>query len=287
MYHFHAREYDPFTATWLTRDPYRGTSDDPQSLHRYGYVQGNPVNLWDAYGYAAQSGTYGKEQFPIYDLPNDNLFFQLLKMITGRDLRADLENADSAIEFNPKKLYNFWKHMQTKTLFHRELTPETLREVRALNKKFSFYADYDLEPDIYVSLSSQSVSICAEMSFHAEAGVKIPFNAIVMVDIYGTLGAECTGCFEFSIESGFELDYAIDAYGGIGGRLYAEIDVGIAGARVGGRVEARLQKNFLGGNQDILLYFEAAPFYGYKYWGRDWEDHDLYTATYELPLVDR
>ena len=33
-----------------------------QSLHRYGYVQGNPVNLWDAYGYAAQSGTYGKHR---------------------------------------------------------------------------------------------------------------------------------------------------------------------------------------------------------------------------------
>lgn len=61
LYHFHARDYDPATGTWLTRDPYRGTPDDPQSLHRYGYVQGNPVNLWDAWGYAAQGGTYGKK----------------------------------------------------------------------------------------------------------------------------------------------------------------------------------------------------------------------------------
>ncbi|HYF61519.1 MAG TPA: DUF6531 domain-containing protein [Herpetosiphonaceae bacterium] len=60
LYHFHARAYDPATGTWLTRDPYRGTPDDPQSLHRYGYVKGNPTNLVDAYGYAAQSGTYGK-----------------------------------------------------------------------------------------------------------------------------------------------------------------------------------------------------------------------------------
>jgi RHS repeat-associated protein len=65
LYHFHARDYDPATATWLTRDPYRGTPDDPQSLHRYGYVKGNPVNLWDAWGYAAQGGTYGKNPEPI------------------------------------------------------------------------------------------------------------------------------------------------------------------------------------------------------------------------------
>jgi RHS repeat-associated protein len=65
LYHFHARDYDPATATWLTRDPYRGTPDDPQSLHRYGYVKGNPVNLWDAYGYAAQGGTYGYSSEPI------------------------------------------------------------------------------------------------------------------------------------------------------------------------------------------------------------------------------
>jgi RHS repeat-associated protein len=60
LYHFYARDYDPETGTWLTRDPYRGTPNDPQSLHRYGYVKGNPVNLRDAYGYFAWCGTFGK-----------------------------------------------------------------------------------------------------------------------------------------------------------------------------------------------------------------------------------
>jgi RHS repeat-associated protein len=82
LYHYHARDYDPFTATWLTRDPYRGTASDPQTLHRYGYVQGNPVNLWDAYGYVAQSGTYGKGQSE----PNP-----LIELLFGAQLGLEFE----------------------------------------------------------------------------------------------------------------------------------------------------------------------------------------------------
>ena len=66
--HFYARDYDPTTGTWLTRDPYRGTPIDSQSLHRYGYVKGNPVNLRDVLGYAAVGGTYNKsEDVPVQD----------------------------------------------------------------------------------------------------------------------------------------------------------------------------------------------------------------------------
>lgn len=37
--------YDPFTATWLSAESYRGTLTNPQSQHRYGYgyVEGNPT----------------------------------------------------------------------------------------------------------------------------------------------------------------------------------------------------------------------------------------------------
>lgn len=54
LLHFHARYYDPATGTWLTQDPYRGRIDTPMTLHRYGYVGGNPVTRVDEYGYWVQ-----------------------------------------------------------------------------------------------------------------------------------------------------------------------------------------------------------------------------------------
>jgi RHS repeat-associated protein len=51
LYHFYAREYDPVTGTWLQQDPYRGRLAEPMTLHRYGYVGGNPVNYRDWYGF--------------------------------------------------------------------------------------------------------------------------------------------------------------------------------------------------------------------------------------------
>ena len=42
---YFSRTYDPFTATWLTTDTYRGTLTNPQSQHRYGYVEGNPTTF--------------------------------------------------------------------------------------------------------------------------------------------------------------------------------------------------------------------------------------------------
>lgn len=50
-YYFGARDYDPATGTWLTPDPYRGRLVEPMTLHRYGYVANNPINLVDPYGF--------------------------------------------------------------------------------------------------------------------------------------------------------------------------------------------------------------------------------------------
>lgn len=52
LFHFYAREYDPQTGTWLQQDPYRGQLHQPQSIHRYGYVQNNPLTFSDFYGFA-------------------------------------------------------------------------------------------------------------------------------------------------------------------------------------------------------------------------------------------
>jgi RHS repeat-associated protein len=51
LLHFYARYYDPSTGTWLSQDPYRGRITDPTTLHRYGYVGGNPTGSVDVLGY--------------------------------------------------------------------------------------------------------------------------------------------------------------------------------------------------------------------------------------------
>lgn len=44
------RYYHPELGTFLSMDPYEGDFNDPMSLNRYAYVQGNPVNLTDPSG---------------------------------------------------------------------------------------------------------------------------------------------------------------------------------------------------------------------------------------------
>jgi RHS repeat-associated protein len=52
LYYFGARDYDPSTGTWLTRDLYRGRPMEPVTLHRYQYANNNPATLTDAYGFS-------------------------------------------------------------------------------------------------------------------------------------------------------------------------------------------------------------------------------------------
>ncbi len=51
VYEFYSRAYDPEVGVWLQQDHYRGSVEDPQSLHRYGYVKNDPINNVDYYGY--------------------------------------------------------------------------------------------------------------------------------------------------------------------------------------------------------------------------------------------
>lgn len=55
---YFARAYQPTSGTWLSADPYRGSTSDPGTLSRYGYVGGNPTTHTDSYGYRlTESGT--------------------------------------------------------------------------------------------------------------------------------------------------------------------------------------------------------------------------------------
>lgn len=49
-----ARLYDPQIGRFVQRDPFAGMAGDPLSLHRYAYVQNNPVNYIDPSGLKAQ-----------------------------------------------------------------------------------------------------------------------------------------------------------------------------------------------------------------------------------------
>jgi RHS repeat-associated protein len=49
QYH-RARYYAPGIGVWASLDPFEGLIDRPMSLNRYGYVNGNPVNLVDLSG---------------------------------------------------------------------------------------------------------------------------------------------------------------------------------------------------------------------------------------------
>ena len=49
---YYARAYDPFAATWLSPDTYRGTMANPASQARYGYVEGNPATHSDHLGFS-------------------------------------------------------------------------------------------------------------------------------------------------------------------------------------------------------------------------------------------
>lgn len=59
LYYLRARYYNPLTGRFMNRDPEDGLLTDPKSLHRYVYAGGDPVNLADPTGRAAQTATWG------------------------------------------------------------------------------------------------------------------------------------------------------------------------------------------------------------------------------------
>jgi RHS repeat-associated protein len=53
LYYLRARYYNPLTGRFMSRDPEEGEPTDPQSLHKYLYANGDPVNGIDPRGRAA------------------------------------------------------------------------------------------------------------------------------------------------------------------------------------------------------------------------------------------
>jgi RHS repeat-associated protein len=55
LYYLRARYYNPATGRFLSRDPEDGYTNDPASLHKYLYANGDPVNLADPTGRAGEA----------------------------------------------------------------------------------------------------------------------------------------------------------------------------------------------------------------------------------------
>jgi RHS repeat-associated protein len=51
LYYLRARYYDALTGRFMTRDPFDGYIDIPETLHRYLYVGGDPINWIDPTGW--------------------------------------------------------------------------------------------------------------------------------------------------------------------------------------------------------------------------------------------
>ncbi len=317
LYHFHARDYDPTTATWLTRDPYRGTPDDPQSLHRYGYVKGNPVNLWDAWGYAAQGGTYGKACKIRRFLGGKASEFlaNIVSMATGRDVIADLNGFECSTDISG--IFDIIDGLPSrKTLIRRSLLPDQLKNLPVVNSvRPKFYADLvfdiDVRKDIFRNivgninevlsfeqdaLGNSRANVCASLSAKLEAGFSVPISAQIAIDLYGTLNGEAKVCigFDFAQFAPY-IKGELSLYGGFGIRAYAYIDIIIAGGRIGLRSEAtvgwKIQadtiKGLDPGFQDPRVKLSASLFYGYKYfkWFKEeWVDTDVLTLSTEVPI---
>ncbi|MBN1331691.1 S8 family serine peptidase [Candidatus Dojkabacteria bacterium] len=63
-YYYGSRNYDPTSGTWNKQDSYRGEPKSPLSRNRYIFVEGDPVNSVDEYGYSifGKAWDYAKRQ---------------------------------------------------------------------------------------------------------------------------------------------------------------------------------------------------------------------------------
>jgi len=174
LYYFRARYYNPQTGRFMSRDPEDGKTIDPQSLHKYLYAGGDPVNRIDPMGREAQA-EYGEGSIGTYDelesaagkygrngLENHHLIPQSLNCLfdvtSGKMLAIAILPGATSHGFYDQEWNDWWGELfgyQTGRSCSDQLV--TLQEVFA--QAYIIYAE---EPDIMAALLAWEAGIAAQ-----------------------------------------------------------------------------------------------------------------------------
>jgi len=113
-YYLRARYYDPRVGRFNRLDPFFGNLSDPQSLHKYTYCHGDPVNFSDPSGMAYFFAELGKAAHKLindlYEMAHPGHIVTYGKGIPGfASLRPDIMNYSKAQigEIKPCSAYGF------------------------------------------------------------------------------------------------------------------------------------------------------------------------------------
>jgi RHS repeat-associated protein len=97
LQYFGARYYDPALGRFLSQDAYSGSDDEPPSLHRYAYANGNPLSYVDPTGYRTEG--FGQT---VEDLGNWGV--GLVKGVANAVVTSEAEAASGLITSGVKGL---------------------------------------------------------------------------------------------------------------------------------------------------------------------------------------
>ncbi len=95
---YSARYYNPNTGRFLSRDPEDGSPTEPASLHKYLYANGDPINLYDPTGRAAEISLGLRIRLTIYQvtLAAGDLYFDASAAAASYAAGAALYIAETA-----------------------------------------------------------------------------------------------------------------------------------------------------------------------------------------------
>lgn len=262
MYYFGARYYDPQVGVWLTPDPLRGEANvpltlhpyfrlgymspsemnnvnDPMSLHRYLYVQNNPINKIDVNGYS-NCGPYAKCREEEYVHPLIKFLFKEIETNWEMTLNV-VDFLDNTIDLNlpDSKLEDFVEeYVQAELTMGYETTssiePDPYTGTLTTCKSFSPYVSGYLGAEFPIPGAYYEVPIVGGISLSVGGGIE------------ASLSGEIEGCVagDINIAEGLDLtasivgkasitaDLALEAYlKGSASILFTEasLSVGIRG----------------------------------------------------------
>lgn len=124
-YYYGSRFYDASNGKWNRQDEYRGTIQDPMSLHRYMFVNDNPVNLVDAYGFQAidTNGMSGNSH---------------IEFLTGLKVNVDYYRNNSDLQHKTDAYYSYLKYGQSNLGTHFSNYDNYQGERNALNAQLPY-----------------------------------------------------------------------------------------------------------------------------------------------------